>query len=106
MLLEDIKNGKHNMLIFALFFIFLFHCYWKIKDINVENFAESSTVDNIKASIKETYNADIDSIRNLSAVAKTLQGPDKVTMNGDFTLQGKIKSPIVEYCSCRVTCEL
>jgi hypothetical protein len=61
-------------IILLIFNLFLFYKFYELKNITKENVKESFVVqDDVKAAINEVYQADVDAIRNLSAVATKLQ---------------------------------
>ena len=49
-----------------------------------------TNTDDIKQKINEIYQVDVEAIRNLSAIAKTLQ-KDGVTIPGDMTIRGNLR---------------
>ena len=85
-LLEDISNGKYNIVLFGILFVFIFHQYW---NRITEPMADAPTMDQIKEAIKQQYLVDVEAIRNLSNVATQLQ-KEGLTIPGDLTVRGKI----------------
>ena len=90
-LLEDINNGRYNIIFFSIIFIFLFHQYW---NKNTEHMADVPA--DIKEAIKQVYMADVEAIRNLSNVANQLQAggltiPGNLTVKGDILTDGNVR---------------
>ena len=68
------------MLIIIIIYIFIFY-----KADKVEKMADTTTTDQIKDSVRQIYQADVEAIRNLSNVATQLQA-------GGLTVPGKLAS--------------
>jgi microcystin-dependent protein len=80
-------NGKYNLIIFIIIFILLFNLYHKN---NIENLEDTGSSTQIKQAVKEIYLADIESIRNLSAVASKLV-KEGLTIPGNLKVSGNIE---------------
>ena len=93
-LCQDLLNGKYNLLLIFLIFILIFHCYYTRPE-KMEGMADIPVTEEIKKAIsdeiKNVYTADIESIRTLSAVAKTLQD-GAYTTPGNLTIKQKTKT--------------
>ena len=57
---------------------------------NCNKIERMSNTDDIKQKINEIYQVDVESIRNLSAIAESLQ-KDGVTIPGDITVRGSLR---------------
>jgi hypothetical protein len=57
---------------------------------NVEDFQSTGPTDAIKDAVKQVYLADVESIRNLSAVAKKLQADDGFIAPAHMSIRGKL----------------
>lgn len=88
-LLEDIKSGKYNLIIIILVFVFIFHLYHKQSCMEKMTDTSEDTKNMIKETIKNIYNADVESIRNLAEVATKLQ-KEGLTIPGDLRVTGNI----------------
>jgi hypothetical protein len=93
-LLEDINSGKYNLIIIIIGLVFIFHIYWQQNKI--EKMADVST--DIKDAIQKYYNADVESIRNLSDVATKLQAgglavPGNLIMKGPILTDHNVPHP-------------
>ena len=74
-------------IILTIVIIYIFFIY------NVENLEDTSETNNqIKKAINQVYMADIEAIRNLSAVASKLNSVNKLTIPGNLIVSGEIKS--------------
>ncbi len=87
-LLEEISNGKYNLILFGILFVFIFHQYW---NKNTEPMADVGNLDQIKEAVKQVYMADVESIRNLSNVATQLQAGG-LTIPGNLTVKGELRA--------------
>jgi hypothetical protein len=76
---------KTNLLFLAciILFVILFYKINNLEKQNIENF--DATTDSINVAVKAIYNADVESIRNLSSLATQL------TTNGSLTCPGNLK---------------
>ena len=83
-LLEDLKSGKYDLILFLILFIFVFHQYWS-KSKKVEGMTDLSNINQIKEAVKQVYLADVESIRNLTEVANKLQ-EGKLNVPGPFNI--------------------
>jgi microcystin-dependent protein len=88
-LLEDLIDGKYNLIFFAILFVFIFHQYWHKRK---EDMSDTLTMTQVISAIKQYYVADVESIRNLSNIATQLQSGG-LTIPGDLTVKGNIKTP-------------
>jgi len=75
-----------------LYVIICVYILYKIYNKNTENFA---VIDDVKSAINDVYKADVDAIRNLSAIASKLQAggatvPGNLTVTGNSNLNGTI----------------
>jgi microcystin-dependent protein len=83
-LFEEINSGKHNLILFGILFLFIFHQYW---NKSTETMADVSP--DIKDAIKQVYLVDVESIRNLSNIATQLTSGG-LTIPGDLRITGNI----------------
>jgi len=79
-----------NLIIIILIINLLFSMYLFYKINQVERFSAAPTTQSLQDQIKAIYQADIQAIRNLSAIAASLQAggltvPGNLTNTGDFT---------------------
>ena len=78
--------------IFTLIVIFCLHCLYfntkKIEKLTNTNHSHSIDISKIQQAIQEKYEIDIESIRNLSSISKSLQ-EGGLTIPGDVKVQGK-----------------
>jgi hypothetical protein len=75
---------------FIIVIIFMMYLFYKIQNPTKENIKESFAVqDDVKAAINEVYQADVDAIRNLSAVATKLQAGG-LTAAGNLSVAGEL----------------
>ena len=81
----SIINIIINFIILVVLSVFIFHIYW-IKD-NKEPMTNVSN--DIKEAVKQVYVADVESIRNLSEVAKTVQA-DGLTVPAHANIRGRM----------------
>ncbi len=91
-LLEDLKSGKYNLVLFGIIFVLIFYQFW-VKDTK-EPMADvtSLTEDKIKELIYKTYLIDVTAIKNLSDIAKELQSDKGLTIPGDVNIKGKLSA--------------
>jgi len=82
---------KINLIIFINIMLIFYILYNK----NIEKFA---VTDDIKAEINKVYQADVDAIRNLSAIASKLQAGG-VTVPGNLTVSSDIIANAQLYCT-------
>ena len=80
----------NNNLINLLIILFIAYLLYQNRQ-NKNKIEKMSNVTSIKEQIQKLYKADIESIRNLSEVAKKLQ-KGGLTVAGDLTVDGNIKS--------------
>ena len=110
-LLEDLTSGKYNLVLFGIIFIFMFHQYWCVSSItkfirqsqckdNKELMADVSN--DIKEAVKQVYLADVEAIRNLSEVATKLNNKEGVTVPGNLTVSGTIKSQSLDSLNSKI----
>jgi hypothetical protein len=88
-LLNEIKTGKYNFIIFVISFIFLFHIYNHMLTCNkkIENMSNASDIQ-IREAVKRYYSSD-EFIRNISVTAA--QKPrNGLQINGDLNVTGQI----------------
>jgi microcystin-dependent protein len=87
-ILEKIKSGKYNIIIFAISFIFIFHIYNHISTCQnkIENMADVSEAQ-IAEAVKKYYISD-DFIKSITAAAAQVQ-KDGLTISGDLNVTGK-----------------
>jgi len=99
-LLEDIKSGKYNLIIIIIIFVFIFHIYHKQSYTEKMTDTSEDTKNMIKEAVKNIYNADVESIRNLAEVATKLQ-KEGLTIPGNLTVTGSFnylpKGSIIAY---------
>ena len=77
-------------IILLIFNLFLFYKFYELKNITKENVNEPFAVqDDVKAAINQVYQADVEAIRNLSAIATKLQAGG-LTVAGALTVTGKL----------------
>ena len=90
-LLQEIKSGKYNLIIFIICFIFLYDIFNKILSCkkNVENMTNVADAQ-ITAAIKRIYESD-DFIKSISAAAALVQ-KDGLKITGDLTVTGNIRA--------------
>ena len=86
-LLEDLNSGKYNLVLIGILFIFVFHQYTRTCS-TTESMADVSN--EIQEAIKKIYEADVEAIRNLSALAVKLNNKDGVTIPGNVTISGEL----------------
>jgi hypothetical protein len=80
-----------TIVIIYIFFIYNVHNIKNIENIdNLDNTPE--TIDQIKKAINQVYMADIDAIRNLSAIASKLNSVNKLTIPGNLIVSGEVRS--------------
>ena len=89
-LLQEIKSGKYNLIIFIICFIFLYHIFDKISSCkkNIENMTTPEA--QINAAIKRIYESD-EFIKQISAAAAQVR-KDGLKITGDLTVTGNIKA--------------
>ena len=89
-ILEDIKSGKYNLVLFSILFIFMFHQYWCVSTIKKSRCKEKMTnvSNDINAAISRIYKADVEAIRNLADLSKKIQDKNGLTVAGNLTVQG------------------
>jgi len=86
-----------NIDLVFLFVIAAFIGYYFCKKENFDSVEEFTAIDDIRKAVRESYNADVDAIRNLSDIAKKLQAgglsvPGTLTVNNlnvDGNINGK-----------------
>lgn len=90
-LLNEIKTGKYNLIIFVICFIFLYHIYNHISTCkkNIENMTNASNAQ-INDAIKRYYSSD-EFIRNISLYAAQMQ-KNGLKVDGDLNVTGQIKA--------------
>ncbi len=85
--LEDLNNGKFNLIILIVVSMLLFHIYWSKNDIK-EPMADNQDAA-IEAAVKKIYRADVEAIRNLADISKKLQA-NGLTIPGNVTVNGSL----------------
>ena len=106
--LEDINNGKYNIVLFNIIFIYFILIAYLFHNQNCmkENMADVPV--DIKEAIKQVYSADVEAIRNLSNVATQLQAggltiPGNLTVTGDVTVGSNLNVGIKDKTDGTIT---
>ena len=90
-LLNEIKTGKYNLIIFIICFIFLYHIHNHLSTCNnkIENMSDVSN-SRINDAVKKYYTSD-EFIRNISLTAVQMQ-KNGLQVNGNLNVVGQLKA--------------
>jgi hypothetical protein len=76
----------HNIVFNILLLVIILYIFWT----NIENLENTGSADQIREAVKQVYLADVESIRNLSIVAKKLQEDGGLVTPANMSIRGKL----------------